>query len=165
MKKLLAVLLFAVSVANADLGVVVSQSGTVIAKEVYAGDTSGVATALSSRQQADPTLTFVTYSLPDSAFTAVVVPVNQVQFRNDAISLLLNDPSANPKTMRAILLVIRDEINLLRQRDRDRSVDVAAATTLADLKARWALRPSLDDRTSAQGKAAVQARLSSGEAD
>lgn len=72
---------------------------------------------------------------------------------------------ANAILIRAILLTALDEINLLRQRDRDRSADVAAATSLADLKARWAARSSLGDRTGAQLKAAVQNKINAGTAD
>lgn len=67
--------------------------------------------------------------------------------------------------LRAIVLVLLDELNTLRQRDRDRAADVAAATSLADLKTRWAARPSLADRTAAQARAAVAAKLSDGSAD
>jgi hypothetical protein len=48
-------------------------------------------------------------------------------------------------------------LNILRTRDRDRSVDVAAATSLADLKTRWAAQSALNDRTLAQAKAAYDA--------
>ena len=46
------------------------------------------------------------------------------------------------KLMRCFADIVKDEINLLRERDRDRSVDIAAATSLADLKTRWAARSS-----------------------
>lgn len=48
--------------------------------------------------------------------------------------------------------IVKDEINVLRQRDRDRSTDVAAASTLANLKTLWAARSTLNDRTLAQLK-------------
>ncbi len=60
------------------------------------------------------------------------------------------------RILRAIVTLVVDEINILRTRDRDRSVDVAAATTLADLKTRWAARSSLANRTYAQAKTAIQ---------
>lgn len=66
---------------------------------------------------------------------------------------------------RAIAAIVIDEINVLRQRDRDRSDDVAAAISLADLKARWALRSSLADRTLAQAKTAYNNKVDSGDAD
>lgn len=67
--------------------------------------------------------------------------------------------------LRALVLVLVDEINLLRQRDRDRSVDVAGAATLAALKTAWAARPPLADRTGAQARAAIKSHLDSGDAD
>ncbi len=64
--------------------------------------------------------------------------------------------------LRAVALTVLDEVNALRARDRDRAADVAAATSLADLKSRWAARAQLDDRTKAQAKAQVQGHLPDG---
>lgn len=66
-----------------------------------------------------------------------------------------------PLLLRAVADIVKDEINLLRERDRDRSVDVAAATTLTNLKTLWAARASLTDRTLAQIKTAIKARIDS----
>src|SRR5688572_6634246 len=85
--------------------------------------------------------------------------------RGEGIAELLTGTSGAAKLVRGILLVALDEINLLRQRDRDRSVDVAAATSLADLKTRWAARASLADRTGAQLKNAVENKIDAGSAD
>ena len=63
---------------------------------------------------------------------------------------------AQGRLMRTIVKLVVDEINTLRKRDRDRSVDVAAATSLADLKTRWAAESSLADRTYAQAKTAIE---------
>lgn len=82
-----------------------------------------------------------------------------------AINELNIDPSGNAKVIRAILLTALDEINILRQRDRDRAIDVAASTSLADLKTRWSARPALADRTVEQGKTSVQNKINSGEPD
>lgn len=71
----------------------------------------------------------------------------------------------NPLFLRALADILKDEINILRKRDRDRSTDVAAATSLADLKTRWAARASLDDRTLSQLKTAIQDRVDSGNVD
>lgn len=100
-----------------------------------------------------------------TVFTASDVVLDQLPLRSAAINFLLTDQSPLAKEIRAVLLVILDELNILRTRDRDRSVDVAAATTLADLKTRWAARSSLDDRTAAQGKTAVQNKLDGGSSD
>lgn len=66
---------------------------------------------------------------------------------------------------RAVAFLLKDEINILRQRDVDRAADVAAATSLADLKVRWAARSALDPRTVQQAKNAVANQLDSGAAD
>jgi hypothetical protein len=67
--------------------------------------------------------------------------------------------------LRAIALVLLDEINTLRQRDRDRSADVAASTSLADLKTRWAARSALNDRNLTQAKQALKDKIDAGSAD
>lgn len=60
------------------------------------------------------------------------------------------------RVLRAIVVLIIDELNILRTRDRDRAVDVAASTSLADLKTRWAARSTLADRTNAQARTAIR---------
>jgi len=85
--------------------------------------------------------------------------------RATAISEFQSATDAGVKRDRAIMLILLDELNILRQRDRDRSADVAAATSLADLKTRWAGRSSLTDRTVDQAKTAFQAKIDSGAAD
>src|SRR5262249_52162610 len=54
--------------------------------------------------------------------------------RTDATTAMEMNHDPLWKAIRAAAAVLVDEINLLRQRDRDRSTDVAAATSLADLK-------------------------------
>lgn len=78
-----------------------------------------------------------------------------------AISLL----DVMPEALRSLVILLLSEINTLRQRDRDRAVDVAAATSLANLQTRWAARPPLNDRTAQQAKAALLANIDSGQAD
>lgn len=85
--------------------------------------------------------------------------------RLNAIRLLSTDTAPHPKLIRALLLILLDEINVLRQRDVDRSADVAAATTLADLKTRWAARTALNARTATQLRTAIENRINSGDAD
>lgn len=60
---------------------------------------------------------------------------------------------------RAVVKLTVNEINTLRTRDRDRSGDVAAATSLADLKTRWAARSAMNDRTYAQVKSSIDALI------
>lgn len=80
-----------------------------------------------------------------------------------ALLLGLSDPVA--RAIRAAVLLMMDELNVLRQRDRDRATDVAAATSLADLKTRWALRPGLADRNAGQMRPNLVARVSTPDAD
>ena len=51
------------------------------------------------------------------------------------------------KQLRAIVAVLTDEVNALRERTRDNAQDVADATDLADLQDRWAAHAALDDTT------------------
>lgn len=76
-----------------------------------------------------------------------------------------SSPDALGKIERAVALVLLDEINVLRQRDRDRATDVAAAASLADLKIRWAARSGLPDRTATQARAAIENKIDSGGSD
>lgn len=66
---------------------------------------------------------------------------------------------------RAVALALIDELNILRTRDRDRAADVAAATSLNDLKTRWAARSALNDRTAAQARTAVKDKAGSSAGD
>lgn len=66
---------------------------------------------------------------------------------------------------RGIVLVAVDEINLLRQWLTTFKAEVAAATSLADLKTRVAGLPNLPDRTPVQAKNAVTSKINAGGAD
>lgn len=85
--------------------------------------------------------------------------------RTLAYTYVDTNPNTECKALRALILVIIDQFNILFQRDRDRAVDVSNATTLADLKTRWATRPTLNDRDITQVKPAIQAKLNAGTAD
>ncbi len=67
--------------------------------------------------------------------------------------------------IRAELMLTMDELNLLRQWVTSFKAAVAAATTLADLKARVAALASTPDRTAAQIKPALVARVATPDAD
>lgn len=67
--------------------------------------------------------------------------------------------SPNPLFQRAFADIIKDEFNLLRQWTRDFKTEVAAATNLANLQTRVASLPTLNDRTLAQLKTAIQNRI------
>jgi hypothetical protein len=93
-----------------------------------------------------------------------VIDINSV-LRDKAVSAFQVGTNETNKIERAILLSVIDAFNVLRQRDTDRSQDVALATSLADLKVRWAARSSFSDITVQQAKNAVLAKINSGDAD
>lgn len=66
---------------------------------------------------------------------------------------------------KAKLEIIKQEINFLRERDRDRAQDVADAMSFSDLKTRWSARSSLSDRTLAQFKQKVNTEIDSRNVD
>jgi hypothetical protein len=94
-------------------------------------------------------------------------PTTTANQRADALNLSAL-PHGLYKLLRSVLLVAVDEINLLRGRCRDQDAAVAAATSLADLKTRWAAVASADplpDRTVQQAYNAVKAKVNSGVPD
>lgn len=99
-----------------------------------------------------------------AAVDAAIALARLILERENAKRLYYN-PSYIAKVLRAIVLLVLDEINTLRTRDRDRSADVAAATSLTNLQTRWALRSSLADRTPAQARTAIFNKIDSGSAD
>lgn len=84
---------------------------------------------------------------------------------------LLTDANAQMKAMRALVLLMRDEINILRQRDVDRAADIAAftgaaaAAAITDLKAKWAARSALTERSIAQVKGVWPNKINTPDAD
>jgi hypothetical protein len=81
---------------------------------------------------------------------------------------LLSDPQSAMKALRAVMGLVVDEVNILRARLRDQDAAVAAATTLADLKSRWAATAAaspMPARTDAQAKTAAISRIVSGSVD
>lgn len=69
------------------------------------------------------------------------------------------------KLLRAAFDVTRDELNILRQWNQSFKSEVAAAASLADLKNRVALLPTLPDRTLLQFKNAVENKIGGGDVD
>lgn len=65
----------------------------------------------------------------------------------------------NRKLMTAFADIIKDEMNILRGWITQFRTDVAAANNLTDLKASVAAQPALPDRTLAQLKTAITARI------
>ncbi len=73
--------------------------------------------------------------------------------------------TGNGVLMRSVIAVAIDEINTLRQWLAAFKIEVAAASSLADLKTRVATLPSTPDRTLSQAKTAIQNKINSGAAD
>jgi hypothetical protein len=81
---------------------------------------------------------------------------------------LLSDPQSAMKALRAVMGLVVDENNVLRQRLTAQDAAVAAATTLADLKTRWsalAAAGPMPARTDAQARTAAISRIVSGSVD
>lgn len=70
-----------------------------------------------------------------------------------------------PLLLRALADIIKDEINIVRAWTVSFKAEVAAATTLADLKARVATLPTLNARNLAQLKTEIKTRIDSGTID
>lgn len=132
-------------------------------KRVYTGDDMKADELIAAFLATHPGWT--AEEVDQATFDASVVVVDPIPLRTSAVDIAANDPSPISKVNRASLLVALDEINILRGRFTDIAADVAAATTLADLKTRWAARSALPDRTPTQLKTAVAAKLNSGSAD
>lgn len=79
--------------------------------------------------------------------------------------VLVDETAAREKVLRAAADVIRDEINLLRQWLALFKTEVAAATSLADLKTRVAGLPNTPDRSLAQFRTAIINRINDGSVD
>lgn len=67
--------------------------------------------------------------------------------------------------LRGLADIMRDEINILRGWITDFKTDVAAATSLADLKTRVAANADLLDRTLSQIRTSIKNRMDSGSVD
>mgnify|MGYP001591433027 CR=1 FL=1 len=95
----------------------------------------------------------------DAAWTAIeaaggVAGIEDGKGRTDAKALY-----DSMRVLRALVLVLLGENNVLRQRDRDRATDVAGSGSLAALKTAWAARAPLADRTAAQARTAIRSAI------
>lgn len=91
-----------------------------------------------------------------------------------AIELQMNQVAASPQfesvrtesvVLRAIVSILIDEINTLRQAIVARDAVVAGASSLTNLKTGWAAVPTLPNRTLSQAKTAIEDKISSGAAN
>jgi hypothetical protein len=96
----------------------------------------------------------------DAALAAALTASNRTE-----ADTVTNQLSGAGVELRAIVGVLIDELNVLRGWTVSFKAEVAAATTLADLKTRVATLPTLNDRTLVQAKTAYQNKISSGGAD
>ena len=72
---------------------------------------------------------------------------------------------SDSKVLRALLLLTLDEINDLRGWLVDFKVETAAASNLADFKARIATLPNMPDRTASAARTAIKNKIDAGDAD
>lgn len=96
-------------------------------------------------------------------------PTDQASFdtaqERTQATALVGDPQAQLKVLRALMLTAMDEINILREWLTSFKTQVAAASSLADLKTRIAGLPDTPDRTAVQLRTAITNKISGGAAD
>lgn len=77
----------------------------------------------------------------------------------------LDAQSSSDALLRAVVLVLIDELNVLRQWLTAFKVQTAAATNLANFQLRVAGLPATTDRTAQQARDAIKTKLDAGDAD
>lgn len=87
------------------------------------------------------------------------------KFRTTAKTFINTSTTPNNKLARAIVSILLDEMNVLRQWLASFKTEVAAAASLADLKTRVATLPATPDRTLAQAKTAIANKIDGGTVD
>lgn len=92
-------------------------------------------------------------------------PAVTARARQAVADTLTNLHTDELERLRALISAAVDSDNVLRKRDRDRAADVAASTSFADLKTRWAARSSLDDITMSDVKTSMTNHLNAGDDD
>lgn len=138
---------------GADLGAVLAEREAVHGKPLMV-----LPLPLTVEQQA-------TVDVAEAAYVANGAAVLNLARRLSAKALVDAVGSDVGKALRAEAAVIIDELNVLRQWLAAFKTRVAAATTLADFKARVATLPATPDRTLAQAKAAILAKIDTGLTD
>jgi hypothetical protein len=114
-----------------------------------------------AQQQADAQTALAAFDWSGSAQTAY----DTVQARAPALTTLNSATDPPGKLARATAAVLVDELNDIREWIAAFKVQVAASTTLADLKTRVAALPNMPDRTLAQAKTAIGNKISTGTVD
>jgi hypothetical protein len=87
------------------------------------------------------------------------------QLRQQAKNMLDEQNAANSAVLRALVLVLINEINNLRQWTVAFKQQTALATNLANFQNRVSQLPTLNDRTGTQARDAIKGKLDAGDAD
>jgi hypothetical protein len=119
----------------------------------------GIVTPSSLQAAAQPTIN----AFDDSP--AAQATFENSKYRANSVNDIDNNKTGVYKSLRSAAALLVDEENLIRQWLMSFKAEVAAATTLADLKARVATLPNMPDRTMAQAKNAMKAKVNSGDVD
>jgi hypothetical protein len=122
-------------------------------------DANGIVAPPALQAAAQPTIT----AFDDSP--AAQATFDNSQYRANSVNDIDNNKTGVYKSLRSAASLLVDEENLIRQWLTSFKVEVAAATSLADLKARVATLPAMPDRTMAQAKNAMKAKVNSGDVD
>lgn len=101
----------------------------------------------------------------ETSYNAAQAVLTNQKFRNDAKAIINSLGNDLAKVLRAEAAVLVDEINSLRRWVTSFKAEVAAASSLADLKTRVASLPNLPDRTLAQAKTAIINKIDGGTVD
>ncbi len=117
--------------------------------------------APTSGQESTASSTIAAYDLSG---TGQATDLTAVQ-RSQASTLVGSDPKDLGKALRGAAAVLVDEINFVREWTVALKAAVAAATSLANLQTRVAALDTLGDRTLAQAKTAIQAKINAGSVD
>ena len=88
-----------------------------------------------------------------------------LQLRQQAKEMLDEQNASNSAALRALVLVLIDELNNLRQWTVAFKQQTALATNLGNLQTRVAALPTLGDRTGQQAREAIKGKLDAGDAD
>jgi hypothetical protein len=78
---------------------------------------------------------------------------------------VINQSDINAKVLRAVVVTLIDEINTLRGWLTSLKAQIAASSSLTDLRNRVNTLPAVPNRTLAQARTAITAKVLSGEAD
>lgn len=140
--------------------------------KIYSDTTSPTETAVKALVDANPirylkvvvdAVEVMTQAEKDAVDAAIAAAILAAQ--RDGAKTVFDSAAQEGKILKAVILLLIDELNDLRGWLVDFKVEVAAATSLADLKTRVAGLPNMADRTSAQARTAIRSKIDNGDAD